>query len=170
MAQDAALANDMGGARVRVRTPGKYVVIFLFFPVVMVSIGSGLWLNMIERRTAVAALEYRKSDSGEQEAYFTLPEFLVDLAPDRNGRTAYLKMRVSIALRGEEAETTAEQIDAVQPGVVERMNFFLRELRPEDFEGSEGMARVKREMLRRVNIAIAPAEADEVVIEELVIQ
>lgn len=170
MAQNAALASGMSGARVRVRTPGKYILLFLYFPVVIVAVGSGLWLNMVEQRAVLAALEYRMSVSGEKEAYFALPEFLVDLAPDRNGRTAYLKMKVSLALRGEGAKKTAEQIDAVKPGVIERMTFFLRELRPEDFEGSEGMARVKREMLRRVNLVIAPAEADEVVVEELVIQ
>lgn len=170
MAQNAALAGGMGGARMRVRTPGKYIALILYFPVVIVAIGSGLWLNMVEQRAALATLEYRRSTSGEKEAYFGLPEFLVDLAPDRNGRTAYLKMRVSLALRGEEAKKTAEKIDAVKPGVIERLTFFLRELRPEDFEGSEGMARVKREMLRRVNLVIAPASADEVVVEELVIQ
>lgn len=170
MAQMAALANGMSGARMRVRTPGKFIVLILYFPVVIVAVASGLWLNMVEERALLAAIEYRRSVSGEKEAYFGLPEFLVDLAPDRNGRTAYLKIRVSLALRGQDAKKSAEQIDAAKPAVVERLTFFLRELRPEDFDGSEGMARVKREMLRRVNLAIAPAAADEVVIEELVIQ
>lgn len=170
MAQNAALANGSGRVRVRVRTPGKYVVLFFFVPTAIIAVGAGLLLNMLDRRPDVAAVEYRQTESGEKAAYFTLPAFLVDLTPDLNGRTAYLKMRASIVLRDETATETAEQINAVQPAVVERLTFFLRELRPEDFQGSEGMARVKREMLRRVNLAIAPAAADEVVIEELVIQ
>lgn len=170
MAQNAALANGMKGARLRVRTPGKYIILFLYFPVVMVAIGSGLWLTWVEQRAAVAALEYRRSVSGEKVAYFTLPEFLVDLSPDLNGRTAYLKMNASIALRGAVSVERAATIDEAQPALIERLTFFLRELRPEDFDGSEGMARVKREMLRRVNLVIAPESADEVVIEELVIQ
>jgi len=92
------------------------------------------------------------------------------LSPDLNGRTAYLKMRASIALSDVETNKVAEQIEAAQPVVVERLTFFLRELRPEDFQGSQGMALIKREMLRRVNLVIAPSSAGEIIIEELVIQ
>lgn len=170
MAQHAALNTGFSASRVRVRTPGKYVVLFLFAPVIVVAFGAGIWLNIVSQRSALAALEYRKMENGAKAAYFTLPEFLVDLSPDDDGRTAYLKMRVSISLGDGDANATAKQIEAVKPAVVERLTFFLRELRPEDFEGSEGMAQVKREMLRRVNLAIAPSTASDVIIEELVIQ
>lgn len=170
MAQNAALSGLAGMSRVRVRTPGKHIVLFLFVPVVVVAVASGVWLNIQSHRSAVAALEYRTTVSGLKTAYFTLPEMLVDLSPDLDGRTAYLKLRVSLALRDDKPNQTAEQIESVQPAVMERLTFFLRELRPEDFRGSAEMLRVKTEMLRRVNLEIAPATADEIIIEEIVIQ
>ena len=86
------------------------------------------------------------------------------------GRTTYLKMRAAIVLNQEDVKEIATTIDAVRPAVLERLTFFMRELRPEDFQGSEGMARVKREMVRRVNVVIAPERIGDVVIEEIVIQ
>ena len=169
MALESALSKNMHGG-VRVRTPGKYIILSLFLPVMLVALGAGIWLDVVSKRSALAALEYRKSESGIETAYFTLPEFLVDLSPDLNGRTTYLKMRASIVLNEEDVKEIAMTIDAVRPAVLERLTFFMRELRPEDFQGSEGMARVKREMVRRINIVIAPERIGDVVIEEIVIQ
>lgn len=170
MAQETMRINGLYTNGVRVRMPGKYIVLILFVPVALVALAAGVWLNMVSHRSAVAAVEYRKSESGVETAYFALPEFLVDLSPDLNGRTAYMKMRASIVLDNEASADTAETIAALQPVVMERLTIFLRALRPEDFKGSEDMARIKREMLRRVNLAIYPANAGEVVIEEIVIQ
>ena len=170
MAQNAALSTGLSTGRVRVKTPGKFVVLFLFAPVILVALGAGVWLNVQSQKSAVAALEYRKSSNGVKAAYFSLPEFLVDLSPDANGRTAYLNIKVSIALDNSQANKTAAHINSMKPVLTERLTFFLRELQPEDFEGSEGMRRVKKELLRRVNLLIGPAVADDVIIEELVIQ
>lgn len=170
MAQESALTNGNVMPRMRVHTPGKYVVLYLFVPVVLVALGAGIWLNVMSKRSAIAALEYRQSASGQSAAYFKLPEFLIDLAPDMNGRTAYLKIRTSVALERDAASKTAAEIETMQPIIVERLTFFLRELRPEDFQGSEGMERVKREMLRRVRLVVTPDGVDEIIIEELVIQ
>ena len=52
----------------------------------------------------------------------------------------------------------------------ERIAFFLRELSPEDLDGTEAQARLKAELLRRVNLTIAPEAADEIVIQSFVIQ
>lgn len=170
MAHSPALAESMDGTRIRVRTPGKYLVLFAVVTAAIAAGAVGLWLNMREDGADLAAVEYRQTEEGGRAAYYNLPEFLVDLSPDRSGRTAYLKLSASIALAGAGIDEQAEKIDAAQPAIAERLSFFLRELRPEDFEGSEGMARVKREMLRRVNLVIAPMSADDVVIEDLVIQ
>ena len=46
---------------------------------------------------------------------------------------------------------------------------FLRELRPEDLAGSQGSYQLRMEILRRVNLVIAPAKANAVLIEEMLI-
>ncbi len=170
MAQAFALHDGTGGSRARAHTPGKYIVLFLFAPIVLVALASGIWFSYAEKRAAFAAVEYRKSIDGAREAYYPIPEFLVDLRTDDDGRTAYLRLKVSIRLNSAALNDAVEQIDTAKPAIIERLTLFLRELRAEDFDGSENMIRVKAEMLRRVNLALSPHDARDVVIEDLVIQ
>lgn len=142
----------------------------LFVPVSLVALGAGIWLNFEERRAAFEAVEYRQRADGLREAYYSLPEFLVDLRTDDDGRTGYLRVKASILLGHDHMAKTVHHIDALKPMLTERLTFFLREMRPEDFDSSEDMNRIKREMLRRVNLVIAPNTADDVIIEDLVIQ
>ena len=46
---------------------------------------------------------------------------------------------------------------------------FLRELRPEDLAGSQGSYELRTEIQRRVNLVIAPAKINSVLIEEMLI-
>lgn len=170
MAQAFALHHGSANHRARVRTPGKYIFMFLFLPVMLVALGAGLWLRDAERRAAFAAVEYRNAVDGGREAYYPLPPFLVDLRADADGRTAFLKLKASVRLDRNKMASSVERIDAVKPAIIERATFFLRELRPEDFDETEDMERVKTEMLRRINLVLAPYDADGVVIEEIVIQ
>lgn len=170
MEHDSALHTANPGRRARIRTPGKYIVLVLFVPVSLVALVAGLWLAQAERRAAFADVEYRKSLDGAREAYYPLPEFLVDLRPDRDGRTAYLRLRASIRLNTENLNDSVATVDALKPALVERLTFFLRELRPDDFDESEDMIRLKNEMLRRVNLVLGPQDADDVIIEDLIIQ
>jgi flagellar FliL protein len=46
----------------------------------------------------------------------------------------------------------------------------LRELRVEDIRGSAGVMRLKEELLRRVNLAVAPTPVHDVLLKEMIIQ
>ena len=48
------------------------------------------------------------------------------------------------------------QIQPVMPRVMDAFQTYLRELRPTDLDGSAGLYRLKEELTRRVNTAIAP--------------
>ncbi|HMH98365.1 MAG TPA: flagellar basal body-associated FliL family protein, partial [Bradyrhizobium sp.] len=47
---------------------------------------------------------------------------------------------------------------------------YLRELRPADLTGSAGLFRLKEELTRRVNTAIAPSQVNAVLFKEIVVQ
>ena len=47
---------------------------------------------------------------------------------------------------------------------------FLRELRPDDLAGSEGSYQLRQEIQRRVNLVIAPAKVNAVLIQEMLVQ
>ncbi len=153
--------------RVRVRTPGKYIVFFLLGAAAVAATGAMLARPGVFDEDDRSRF-FRTLTLGEAH-YAPLPPFLIDLAPDADGRDAYLRLSASIVVRGGDPDAVSA-ISALEPKIVERLTFFLRQLQAGDFAGSAGMERVKAEMLRRVNLVLAPIEADEVVVDELVIQ
>ena len=73
-----------------------------------------------------------------------------------------------IDLRRDDKYTTA--VDLTFEILPHTLRPFLRELRPTDLEGSAGLYRLKEELTRRVNIAIAPNHVNAVLFKEIVVQ
>ncbi|HRO03885.1 MAG TPA: flagellar basal body-associated FliL family protein, partial [Terricaulis sp.] len=103
---------------------------------------------------------------GEDVTFVSLPEMLVNIVgPD--GRPAYLKLKLT--LEAPDAAAVAALTEGV-PRVSDQFNGFLRELRTDDLAGSAGAYRLRLELLRRVNLVIAPAQVNAVLIEEMLVQ
>ena len=47
---------------------------------------------------------------------------------------------------------------------------YLRAMRPEELQGSEGVYRIKEELLARTNDAIRPAQVRDVLVREMLVQ
>ena len=62
------------------------------------------------------------------------------------------------------------QIQPVMPRVIDSFQTYLRELRPSDLDGSAGLYRMKEELTRRVNVAIAPGKINAVLFKEIIVQ
>jgi flagellar FliL protein len=103
---------------------------------------------------------------GEDVVFVTLPEMLVNITgPD--GRPSYLKLKLTIEAPNDETVTAlTEHV----PRVSDEFNGFLRELRTDDLSGSAGAYRLRLELLRRVNLVIAPMQINAVLIEEMLVQ
>lgn len=97
--------------------------------------------------------------------YYQLPDFLVNLNNER--RTSFLKMSVTLELATME---DSNQIDTVQPRLVDNMNTYLRELRPADLNGSAGVHRLREELLLRVNQTAHPAKINDILFKEILVQ
>ena len=98
--------------------------------------------------------------------FYELPEILVNIQSEE-GRASYLKLRLTLEVDSEE---TVHLIEPAMPRVMDRFQSFLRELRVEDLNGSLGSYRLRLELLRRVNLAVAPETVGAVLIEEMLIQ
>lgn len=98
--------------------------------------------------------------------YYKMPELLVNITTG-DGRPVYLKLKLTVETHSEEAIAA---IEPNLPRVLDQYQGFLRELRVDDIAGSAGAYRLRLELLRRVNLAIAPAQADQVLIEEMLVQ
>ncbi len=99
--------------------------------------------------------------------FFDMPEVLVNLNNVGGERTQYLKVKVVLELPDAKLE---EQIKPVIPRITDTFQTYLRELRPTDLDGSAGLYRLKEELTRRVNIAIAPNKVNAVLFKEIVVQ
>jgi flagellar FliL protein len=99
--------------------------------------------------------------------FVDLPEVLVNLSNTGSDRTQYLKVKVVLELPD---QLLMQQIQPVMPRVLDTFQTYLRELRPTDLDGSSGLYRLKEELTRRVNAAIAPNKVSAVLFKEIVVQ
>jgi flagellar FliL protein len=99
--------------------------------------------------------------------FVDLPEVLVNLSNTGSDRVQYLKIKVVLELSD---QTLIQQIQPVMPRVMDAFQTYLRELRPTDLEGSAAIYRLKEELVRRVNVAIAPSRISAVLFKEIVVQ
>jgi len=100
-------------------------------------------------------------------AFFDLPEVLVNLQSPGNGRSSYFKAKIVLEL---EDQKLVEQVKPLIPRVMDAFQTYLREMRPSDLEGSAGLYRLRDELTRRVNLAVAPAKINAVLFKEIVVQ
>jgi flagellar protein FliL len=99
--------------------------------------------------------------------FVDMPDVLVNLSNAASERTQYLK--VKIVLEVPDAEVVG-QIQPLMPRVMDAFQTYLRELRPTDLDGSAGLYRLKEELTRRVNAAVAPNHITAVLFKEIVVQ
>jgi flagellar FliL protein len=100
-------------------------------------------------------------------AFVEVPEVLVNLSTAGTDRTQYLKVKIVLEIPD---ATLSPQIESTMPRVMDTFQTYLRELRPTDLDGSAGLYRLKEELTRRVNSAIAPSRITAVLFKEIVVQ
>lgn len=145
--------------RIRVRTPGKHIVLFSLAVTFMIGV-STLVLSRAE-------LSLQRSPFASDEGARVQETFIADLAPDAAGRLRMLRLSIEVDLASGAARAALE---AKRPQLRERLAFFLRELTPEDLDGSDAQMRLKAELLRRVNLTLGPDAANEVLVQSMLIQ
>lgn len=99
-------------------------------------------------------------------AYIDVPPVVVNLRSS-DGRARFLKLRFMLVA------TDAGQSDAIKtklPLYLDALQPFLRELRPEDLNGSAAVFRMKEEMLVRGNDAFGAGVVRDVLIQDLIQQ
>lgn len=99
--------------------------------------------------------------------FMDVPEMLVNMTGAPGERVQYLKVKVVLEVK---EEKQVESIKPSLPRVTDLFQTYLRELRPIDLNGSAGLFRLKEELTRRVNVAIAPNAVNAVLFKEIVVQ
>lgn len=97
---------------------------------------------------------------------FNLPTMTVNLRGDGD-KAQFMKLTVALEVANEEV---MHEIQPRMAKVVDAFQVYLRELRRSDLEGSAGVYRLKEELLRRVNLAIYPAQVDSILFKDILVQ
>jgi flagellar protein FliL len=114
------------------------------------------------------AHEAPKAASGDAavQAYIDVPPVIVNLRSS-DGRARFLKLHFMLVA------ADAGQSDAIKaklPLYLDALQPFLRELRPEDLNGSAAVFRMKEEMMARANDALGTGMVRDVLIQDLIQQ
>jgi flagellar FliL protein len=104
-------------------------------------------------------------DGPDGVVFFTMPDIVVNMQT-ADGKPTFLKLKLTFELPD---HATADALTPEMPRMQDMFQTFLRELRPEDLSGSQGSFQLRMEILRRVNLVVAPSKVNAVLIEEMLI-
>jgi flagellar FliL protein len=161
-ADDGASADTPAPAPAKGRFSRKTMLIAAAGTLLLAGGGGAAWF-MLKAPSAPqpAAVQAKPA------VFLDVPEVLVNLSTSGGDRTQYLKVKVVLELPD---ATLQPQIQTTMPRVMDAFQTYLRELRPTDLDGSAGLYRLKEELTRRVNAAIAPNRINAVLFKEIVVQ
>ena len=156
-----------GAAEAAAAAPkGKLKLVIAVVAVLAIAGGGATWFFFMrhhgEEGHAEAAAPPPKPPS-----YVEVPDMLVNLIGLPGERVQYLKVKIVLEVK---EEKQVEAIKPTLPRVTDLFQTYLRELRPSDLNGSAGLFRLKEELTRRVNAAVAPNEVSAVLFKEIVVQ
>ncbi len=115
-----------------------------------------------------ATVEHAKAAPPPKPPVFVdVPDMMVNLSAAPGERVQYLRVKVALEVK---EEKQAEAIKPSMPRVTDIFQTYLRELRASDLSGSAGLFRLKEELTKRVNIAVAPTKVSAVLFKEIVVQ
>jgi flagellar FliL protein len=127
--------------------------------------GAGGYFFLSSQKAPVPAAE-AEALAAPESFIFNLPEITVNLS-SADGKESFMKLTIALEVADENMMTI------IQPRLAKVMDAFqvyLRELRKSDLDGSAGIYRLKEELLRRVNVAIAPAQVENILFKEILVQ
>jgi len=167
MSEDQPSATEAASAKAGGR---RRTIVMIGLPLLLLLLGGG------GTAAYVTGMVPPGSDAGgaaEEAAlsadivFVDLPDLLINLHGDGSRRMRFLKLATAVEVLGEEQAATVRQF---VPRILDSFHMYLRAVRPEELEGSQGVYRLKEELLVRTNEAIRPAQVRGVLIRELLVQ
>jgi flagellar FliL protein len=126
--------------------------------------GVGIWLLFFHHSGEEVHAE---APPLKPPSFVDVPDLLVNLVGAPGERVQYLKVKLVLEVKEE------KQVEAIKPSmprVTDIFQSYLRELRATDLNGSAGLFRLKEELTKRVNVALAPNQVSAVLFKEVVVQ
>ncbi|TAK49673.1 MAG: flagellar basal body-associated protein FliL [Xanthobacteraceae bacterium] len=164
MADNDQMDDAEGGqAAAPPKSKVKFIIIAAAAVMVLVTTATGGYFVFLRKPAEHKPVEV----VAKPPVFMDVPEVMVNLSQSLGERTQYLKVKVVLELK---EQALADRIKPVLPRVMDTFQTYMRELRPMDLNGSAGLYRLREELTRRINVAIAPTQINAVLFKEIVIQ
>jgi flagellar protein FliL len=149
----------------RKRMSGKKLVLFIILPLLLFGGGgAAAWMLLFQGQPEDEA--HAEQEPTHPPVYYDLEEMTVNLST-AGKRNSYLKLKLALELGAPE---DTETLPNVLPRVVDQFQIYLRGVRVEDLQGSDGLQRLREELLVRARKAAAPADVKDVLFKVVQVQ
>jgi flagellar FliL protein len=171
----SAAAAAAGGAEAGAggKGGGKRKLLLLAVPLVLVIGGAGAFFTGLldplvggHHKAPEAPAHEAEPAHQEPPSFLDLPELITNLATTSK-RPSYVKLRAKLELA---RASDAPAVQAAMPRVVDLLQTYMREMRPEELRGSAGTYRLREELLARIAPAVAPVQVRDILFIELLVQ
>ena len=159
----AALADTDGEAGAAPKRSKKKLLIIIAAALLVLGAGGGLGAYMFLGGEAPADGQPAVVVDAAPPVFYDMPEIVIRLD---GGQGPYLKLATVLDLA---PEHTPEEIKAIEPRLLDMMQTYLIELKPDDIKGTAGMYRVRQELLRRVN-DVVPGSTKDILFKTIILQ
>ncbi|MBL1241458.1 MAG: flagellar basal body-associated FliL family protein [OCS116 cluster bacterium] len=148
----------------------KKLIIIIVAAIVILAIGGGAGAYFMGMFDAEVVMEDGEMPEPVKEKvvyqYYDMPEMLINLQAD-GGQVRYLKLLVSVEY---EAGIDTASVIAAKPQIEDLFQTYLRELTPTELQGSMGVFRLREELLKRINLILAPERINGILFKKIVVQ
>lgn len=179
MAEENEESQNQAEPEVVTAVPPKKKMLLLLIPILLV-VGivvalyfsgfadSFFQMNQSEEteKTENEVVEEKQPEATEA-IFFEVPELLVNLSVKPDQKPIYFKIRIHLEMA---SAADVEQAEKMLPRIVDSLQFYLREMRLEEIQGSIGTYRLKEEIHNRLNRILAPVKINDVLFKEILIQ
>lgn len=144
----------------------KLLIVASGASMLLAAAGGGAWWFLRDEGGGHEAAPPSASADTDSSSYIEVPPVIVNLRSG-DGQARFLKLRFIIVA------ADAGRVDSIKdrlPVVLDGLQPFLRELRPDDLNGSAAVFRIKEEMMARITQALGGGMVRDVLIQDLVQQ
>ncbi len=128
------------------------------------TLAAGLWFSGILSRSH--QLQVTRAETDLQPIFVETPEMVTNLDAGAH-RLSFVKIQCKIEVAH---RRDASALTAAMPRIVDMIQSYLRETRPEELRSGTGTYRLREALLLRASLAASSAEIKSVLFQELLVQ
>ena len=149
----------------------KKKMMIIIIAVLVLALGGGGGFMMYQKQEAekkaqMEAEKKKKKVIKKEQIYHDLDDILINLNTGGKG-VSFLKLKITLDL---DSKKNLEAVEKHMPKISDILQFYLRELRPVDLEGSVGLYRLRDEMILRINKTMHPAYINDILFRDVLVQ